>query len=100
MIAIVWEFTVRADRLSTFKQHYGPQGTWSRLFRRGRGFRGTTLIEDMSDSNRFVTIDFWDALSDYSNFRREYTEAYATLNRNCEELTEKERELGVFSVVE
>jgi hypothetical protein len=36
--ATVWEFRVRADRRAEFERHYGPDGSWVALFRRGDGY--------------------------------------------------------------
>jgi hypothetical protein len=41
---IVWEFVVQDEHVGTFEEHYGPAGTWARLFSRAVGFRGTTLL--------------------------------------------------------
>ena len=37
-IVHVWEFQVRPGRESEFESHYGPDGTWARLFRSAEGY--------------------------------------------------------------
>jgi heme-degrading monooxygenase HmoA len=57
--ATLWEFTVAAARQAEFEAHYGPDGTWARLFSRADGYLGTELLRDRADPLRYLTIDRW-----------------------------------------
>lgn len=95
--AYIWVFDVRRDCLDAFRRYYGEAGAWAALFRRGRGYLGTQLLEDQDDPLRFVTIDTWKSVEDYEAFRQAYAAEYAALDRACERLTTRETQIGHFS---
>ena len=96
MLHIVWEFLVRADRLSEFERYYSGVGPWAQLLRKSPGFRGTVLLRDPEDLRHFLTIDSWDTLDAHVAMREHFQDEYSDLDRACEELTETERRVGVF----
>jgi len=97
MVHIVWEFLVRADRLSEFQRYYSDvDGPWAQLFRKSPGFQGTVLIRDTEDPRHFLTIDSWDTVDAQVAMREQFQREYGDLDRACEELTESERRVGAF----
>ena len=96
MLHTVWEFRVRAGRLSEFEQCYSTIGPWVQLFRKSPGFRGTALLRDLEDPRHFLTIDSWDTLDAQVVMREQFQDEYSDLDHACEELTETERRVGVF----
>jgi len=92
----VWEFDVHADRVADFERHYGPDGSWARLFRRATGYVGTALLQDRQVANRYVTIDRWRSEAAYRAFRTTFSAEYARLDAECETLTTAERPLGEY----
>ena len=97
--ACIWEFSVLPSRVDEFERHYGPAGTWVRLFRRSKGFVETLLLRDSDDPLRYVTIDRWRSAEHYSEFQSQYKREYEELDARCEALTTQERSLGnVFEV--
>jgi heme-degrading monooxygenase HmoA len=91
MILIAWEFQVREDRVHEFERHYGPQGTWARLFERSPEFRGTRLFRDPEAESRYLTIDCWTSDEAFAGFKKKFAREYQELDRACEALTVKER---------
>ena len=98
MIAIVWEFVVKPESLSTFQQVYGPNGDWAALFRQHAGYEGTTLLQDSVANTRYLTIDHWEDLALFNQMRQSSQKEYSRLDSMCGALTVSERELGVFTV--
>jgi heme-degrading monooxygenase HmoA len=96
MIAIVWAFQVKADRIAEFERIYAPAGQWAKLFKKGKGFLETRLIQSPDHAQRFVTIDQWETIQDSKTFLALWKEEYETLDRQCEGLTESESRLGIF----
>jgi heme-degrading monooxygenase HmoA len=94
---IVWQFAVQEGCVDMFVAAYGPAGDWARLFQKGRGFRGTTLLRDAADPLRFVTVDRWDSAEDFARFHADFEGAYAELDRRFEQLTISEQLVGRFS---
>jgi quinol monooxygenase YgiN len=96
MIAVVWEFVVRAESIAAFRRVYRPAGDWVALFRQYPGYEGTTLLQDEAAATRFLTIDRWKDSGDFRRMKDEGGPEYARLDAECGALTVSERELGVF----
>jgi quinol monooxygenase YgiN len=92
----IWAFEVRRDCRDAFRRAYGEDGEWVRLFRRAPGYVGTTLLADVDDPLRFVTIDTWESVEAYEAFKATHAAEYAELDRRCEGYTTKEMPLGQF----
>ena len=77
-----------------FREHYGPDGHWVRLFRRAAGYIGTELYQDRKEPRRYLTIDHWESLDAYDRFRQRFAAEFDAMDRRCEAFTESESELG------
>ena len=95
----IWQFQVAADRVADFERHYEPGGSWTDLFALGRGYIGTVLLKDRTDPLRYVTIDTWESVETYAQFRAEFGTQYRDLDALCAGLTTSEFSLGEFSGV-
>jgi heme-degrading monooxygenase HmoA len=95
----VWEFEIQPDFRAQFEEIYGPDGAWARLFRQCPGYRGTQLIRDLSRPGRYLTIDYWSSREAFHDFKQAHAAQYATLDRKCESLTEREAMVGEFEEV-
>ena len=93
---IVWEFRVRRERESEFVQKYGPEGAWARFFRGSAGYYRTELLKDVAETDRYLTLDFWQTEEEFERFRSENRAEYERLDREFEGLTEEETRLGAF----
>jgi heme-degrading monooxygenase HmoA len=96
MFLTVWEYRVNADRIEDFLDSYDENGTWVSLFRRGLGYLGTSLLRDLIDPARFITIDRWNTRTSYQEFKDRFAHEYATLDEACQEMTVSETPLGYF----
>lgn len=96
MIQVVWQFIVKERTVDRFLQAYGPDGAWSRLFREHPGFLGTTLLRDVANPRRFLTIDAWETPSHRDRMLSLARDEYSSLDDLFAGLTESEVEIGVF----
>ena len=96
MIAIVWEFIVKEEAVSAFQRAYGPDGEWAALFRQHPGYEGTTLLQDTTVRERFLTIDRWQNESLFDQMHRTRQQEYSRLDAMFAELTVSERRVGLF----
>ncbi|UXI68422.1 antibiotic biosynthesis monooxygenase family protein [Tahibacter amnicola] len=92
----IWEFQVPEEHREAFEKHYGPNGTWAALFRRGEGHLGTSLLRNTDAPGRYFTIDRWQSESHYAAFRQAYATQYQAIDQICEELTAGEHHIGTF----
>ena len=93
----LWEFAVAPAKLAEFEAHYGPDGTWARLFRRAPGYAGSELLRDRADTLRYLTIDRWESREAWQACRREHATEYERLDRGFEGLTTREAPLGEYA---
>lgn len=96
---VIWEYRVPAESAAAFRRAYGPEGAWCRLFTKAKGYLGTELHEDLTDPERFLTMDRWTSQRAYDAFRARHAAAYAALDRECDRLTAQERLVGAFRPV-
>lgn len=98
MILLVWEFRVQPGRTAEFERAYGPEGDWARLFRRSPAYRGTELLRDAEDPERYLTLDRWEGGAAFEAFKASHGEDYRALDEVCEPLCTEERLVGRFTV--
>jgi len=94
MYTIVWRFTVQPNQASAFEEHYGPDGAWAQLFRKGAGYHGTRLYRDVATPGIYVTVDQWDSEAAFNAFMASNREAYRALDDRFAALTVAEEKLG------
>jgi len=92
----IWEFKVKEAHQAEFKKINGPEGDWSQLFRKARGYIATDLHQDRSNPNRFITVDFWKTKKDRDKFRSQFSKEFKIIDDRCENYTEREKLLGEF----
>jgi quinol monooxygenase YgiN len=95
----IWEYLVRADCVADFLRAYGPGGAWVQLFRKAKGYVRTELYQDHENPLRFVTIDQWVSQISCAAFRIDFAAEFESLDTQCENYTETERQIGSFSRV-
>jgi quinol monooxygenase YgiN len=95
----LWEFQVKPECTSAFEQTYGPDGAWAQLFRQSLDYLGTKLLRDLNHPGRYLTIDQWTSRESFHRFKKDKQAAYTALDKQCENLTEKEIFLGDFEPV-
>lgn len=96
---VVWEFWVRPGAERQFEAVYGPLGAWVALFASDPAYGGTRLVRDMSQPRRYLTFDYWASPAAYDSFRQRHVAEYLVIDRECERLTESEKEIGRFEGV-
>jgi hypothetical protein len=94
MYVVIWRFTTKDGE--NFERHYGPDGTWARLFRRSTDYVRTDLLRG---GDAYLTLDWWTSAAAYEAFRDAHAEEYARLDAECEALTTAEEKLGAFEAL-
>ena len=93
----VWEFQVLSGCEAEFEQHYGPNGTWARLFAQATGYIETLLLKDSANAGRYLTVDRWIDEDAYRAFRSANSRQYEQLDQQCAKLTTAENLVGEFA---
>lgn len=97
MVQIVWQFKVAAGREPEFEIQYGQTGGWVRLFKQAPGYCGTVLLR--GGHGQYLTIDTWDSLESFEEFKAGHQDEYELLDQRCARLTERETLVGLFEAV-
>ena len=96
MFVTLWEFEVKPGSKELFERTYGPDGQWTRLFRRDARYLGTRLLRKLGAERVYVTMDSWESRAAYEEFREKFAKEYGELDRECEGLTVIEKQLGEY----
>lgn len=99
MFIRLWQFRTSPEQAARFRTVYGPGGPWASLFGNEPGFLGTELLESATDPTTFLTLDRWASREAWEAFRARWSEEYGALDRECEDLTISELEIGSFQVL-
>ena len=100
MYIIIWEYHVKAEHSEEFEKIYRANGTWAGLFQKQNGYRGTELLRDRQNKERYLTVDRWVSLRDYESFLSQWNKEYEALDAHCEGLIEQETMLGTWETID
>lgn len=93
---IIWTYEVEPGRREAFERAYGPDGDWTRLFRRDEGFLEVVLLADADEPGRYLTIDRWRDAASFDRFTAQHGDAYAALDDDLASLSGRGTRLGGF----
>ncbi len=99
MIEFVCEFVVKEPFRGQFELAFGPGGAWSKLYSRSPGFRGTTVLRDEKNPQRYLTIDLWETEAQREQLLVEHEGDLTEMRVTFVEWTESIVELGTFRVL-
>lgn len=94
---IYWEYLV-PENSERFESYYGPGGRRETLYRGAEGFVRSELQRDASDATIYRTADYWESREAFLAFLRNHSADYDAMSQECEELSAKQTNLGVFLV--
>jgi len=83
----IWQYDIYPSLRAAFEQAYGSDGEWATLFRRSSDYVRTDLLRDPLQSNRYLTLDYWQTHAAWVGFQTTYQREYAALDDHCSQLT-------------
>ena len=72
MIALVWQFDVKAGKNDDFEAFYGADGAWTALGRRSRSFLGASFLRDLAMGQRYLVIEYWSEMVVYEKHHADF----------------------------
>jgi len=99
MIAIVWQFDVRAGREADFERFYGADGEWTAVSRHSRSFLGSSFLRDQTMPSRYLLIEYWSEMLVYEEHKTYHKNHMADLEAHRTELVTAADPIGVFSAL-
>jgi hypothetical protein len=100
VIAVVWQFEVRAGREADFERFYGADGEWSIVSRRSRSFLGSSFLKEFSAERRYLLIEYWSEMLPYERHHSDLGDEIERLERSREAMLEAATALGVFNALD
>lgn len=94
---IIWAYDVLDEYCQSFEQAYSADGDWAQLFRQSEDYLGTKLYRDETQSNRYITLDYWTSASAYHDFIQQKQSDYQVLDKKFEAWTVNETLIGKFT---
>jgi heme-degrading monooxygenase HmoA len=98
MFVVVWQFEIAEEKIAAFEAAYGPQGAWAQLFATSPDYKGTELLRDAYVPGLYLTIDRWTSEEAFRAFRKAHDAEYESLDRQSDDLTQKETRIGAYTV--
>jgi hypothetical protein len=99
MIAVVWQFDVRAGRSRESEEFFGADGEWTALNRQSRSFVGSSFLKDQNLEGRYLLIEYWSEMLVYEEHRAFRHDQIKQLSIRRDALVESFQPLGVFSAL-
>jgi len=98
-IVVIWRYEVHPARDDAFRELYGPDGEWVRLFGTDEAYLGTELVQDRDDEHVYLTLDRWRDRAAYEAFLGRHEAPYAALDARGMAMTASEERIGIFASV-
>jgi hypothetical protein len=99
MIAIMWQFDVKAGREAEFEQLYGADGAWTAMNRHTRSYLGSSFLNDQAETSRYIVIEYWSEMLVSEPARGVRSTAVAAFEAQRIALIESVEPLGVFTAL-
>jgi hypothetical protein len=99
MIAIMWQFDVKAGRETEFEQLYGADGAWTAMNRHTRSYLGSSFLNDQAETSRYIVIEYWSEMLVSEPARGVRSTAVAAFEAQRIALIESVEPLGVFTAL-
>ena len=100
MVAVAWQFDIRADRAEAFEHLYGADGAWTKLSRRSRSFLGSSFLRDMGSETRYLLVEYWGEMLIYEKHLADFGAEVKALEEQREALMERMETIGVFTALD
>jgi len=100
MIAIMWQFVVKAGREEDFERLYGADGDWTAMNRSSRSYLGTSFLRDQNNPCRYVVTEYWSEMVVYEQHRKYSADVTVEMQALQATLVEAIEPLGVFTALD
>jgi hypothetical protein len=99
MIAIMWQFDVKAGRETEFEQLYGADGAWTAMNRHTRSYLGSSFLNDQNRASRYILVEYWSEMVVAEPARGVRGAATAAFEAQRTALIESIQPMGVFTAL-
>jgi quinol monooxygenase YgiN len=100
VVAVVWQFDIRAGGAEEFEHLYGADGDWTKLSRRSRSFLGSSFLRDIGSENRYLLVEYWGEMVVYEKHLADFDDEVIELQQQRKKLVERMETVGVFTALD
>jgi hypothetical protein len=100
VIAVVWQFDVRAGKNDEFEALYGADGDWTKLSRRSRSFLGSSFLRDLAQPARYLVVEYWSEMVIYERHHADFGDEVQMLEQRRDQIVESAVPLGLFNALD
>jgi quinol monooxygenase YgiN len=100
VIALVWQFEVKAGKSADFERFYGVDGEWTKLSRRSRSFLGSSFLRDLAAGNRYVLVEYWGEMVVYERHLVDFADSAKALEHRRDQFVARVHPMGVFTALD
>lgn len=100
MIAVMWQFDVKAGREEEFEKLYGADGEWTALNRQTRSYLGSSFLRDQSQPLRYLLTEYWSEMIVYEEHRASREAKMDAIEARRAELVDRMEPLGIYSALD
>ena len=100
MIAVVWQFQIKAGKQQEFQRFFGADGEWSQLARRSRSFLGSSFLRDQASDTSYMLIEYWSEMVVYERHRQSFGIDIRTLEERRQAYCDAITPVGVFTALD
>lgn len=97
MVAVVWQFDIRAEAANDFEHLYGADGLWTKLSRRSRSFLGSSFLRGIGSETRYLLVEYWGEMVVYEKHLADFSDELKALEQQRARLVERMETVGVFT---
>ena len=76
----IWEYKIKPEKKNIFEKLYSNIGKWVKLFKKFPGYIKTGLYRDISNPNKYITLDYWESKEAYYNFKELSKQEYLEID--------------------
>jgi len=100
MIAVVWQFDVKAGRDKEFEKLYGADGDWTALNRQTRSYLGSSFLRDQNQTSRYLLAEYWSEMVVYEQHRASRSTLIESIEARRAELVEAMEPIGIYTALD
>jgi hypothetical protein len=100
LVAVVWQFEIRAGGAEEFERLYGADGDWTKLSRQSRSFLGSSFLRDIGAESRYLLVEYWGEMMVYEKHLADFGDEVRALEQQRERLVERMETVGVFTALD
>jgi quinol monooxygenase YgiN len=97
VIAVVFQFHVKAGHQTAFEKFYGADGEWTALSRRSRSFLGSSFLRDQAQTTHYLLVEYWSEMVVYERHQADFSDEMVALGKRRNELCVTIAPMGIFS---